>query len=93
MNYSKYYLWLYTKLNSPPIPFPRWESTPVAGKGKGKGKWEGGAGRPALRLSLRFRVRAEFAGEQSRLLKKQTAALLPRCRFALGASAWGGGDQ
>ena len=38
MNYSKYYLWLYTKLNSPPIPFPRWESTPVAGKGKGKGK-------------------------------------------------------
>ena len=38
MNYSKYYLWLYTKLNSPPIPFPRWESTPVAGEGKGKGK-------------------------------------------------------
>ena len=38
MNYSKYYLWLYTKLNSPPIPFPRLESTPVAGEGKGKGK-------------------------------------------------------
>ena len=25
-------------LISPPIPSPRWESTPVAGEGKGKGK-------------------------------------------------------